>query len=244
MSIITRYSTRAALVTLMVSVLLISLCPTVLEAQTALSSGDATKKRVKGLDDPDFVGKWDFQKPGDFGGWNPLQAAGGFEVSQGVVHVNANSQRPSLDLRGPYNADDISLIEIRIRGEKIERETATNSDLGMAGANKRIRARPALYKGTRFYFTRSEKENYDAEYSFELTLPLDGKFHILTINPHELESWNGLLEKIRFDVGDFPNQYELDYIYFHRKEAAKKQGDSRSDKSVSKVGAISVESKK
>jgi hypothetical protein len=244
MLIITSYITRTALVVLIVSALLICLCPAVLEAQTAISAGDTVKKKVKGLDDPDFVGKWDFQNPGNFEEWNPLQAAGGFEVREGLVAVTANSQRPCLDLNGPYSADDISSIEIRIRGMKVERATATNSGSAMGGSHERMRILPSLYLGTRLYFTNTAKEKYDAEKSIEISLPLDGKFHVLTINPQDHASWKGLLEKIRLDIGDFPNRYELDYVYFHRKEAAGKKGDSRGDKSASRIGAASVESKK
>jgi len=128
----------------------------------------------------------------------------------------------------------------------VEREIPEGSaGTAMGGANKRVRILPQLYQGTRLYFTRSAKEKFDAPNSIEFQVPYDDKFHVLTIYPHDHPSWDGLIHKIRLDIGDFPNQYELDSIYFHRKASAKKKGQAEGkDKTITRVGTVSVESKK
>lgn len=229
---IIRPFTHKALIAL-TAALLLSICPAAAQAQQA-----------KGLDDPDFVGKWDFDQPGDYGPWKPLQAAHVFESRNGVVFVTATSMRPCLDLDGPYAAGDIESIEIRVRGHLVEQNSSGSSDNAMGGTSERVRVQPKLYRGTRLYFTRSPQEKYNAESSIEFPLPLDGKFHVLTINPHEHASWKGMIQKIRFDVGDFPHNYELDYIYFHRKASPETGGTTGEKKAVSRVGAISMESEK
>lgn len=239
---ITRHIPRTALVALAVSALLLAICPGDLQAQQAHSAGEASKRPPKGLDDPDFVGKWDFQVPGDFGSWKPLQASI-FEISDGLVYVNAKSKRPCLDLSGPYSAEQISAIEVRMRGVEVKRETppSGSADGAIGGANQRMRVLPQLYQGTRIYFTHSAKQKYDPENSIEFQLPLDGKFHVLTIAPGDHPSWKGSLQKIRFDLGDFPHQYELDYIYFHRAQTGKKKGEANGEKTASRVGALTTE---
>jgi hypothetical protein len=238
---ITSFIPRTALVALAVSALLIALCPTALQAQQATTTGEASKRGAKGLDDPDFIGKWGFDGPEKFGPWKPLQASI-FQIQAGVVHVDAKSKRPCLDLAGPYSAEQIGAIEIRIRGVEKEKPNASGSSgNAVGGANERVRILPQLYQGTRIYFTHQSKEKYDAEKSLAFEFPLDGKFHVVTITPGENPFWKGLLKKIRFDLGDFPHHYELDYIYFHRAQTGKKKGDAKGDKASGRVGAISTE---
>jgi hypothetical protein len=196
---------------------------------------------VKGLDDPAYIGKWDFEEPGSFGDWKALQP-GTFDVDGGTVSVTAKSNRPCLDLTGPYSAEQISVIEVRIRGVEVQRNTEAGSGGGaMGGAGGRTRILPQLYKGTRIYFTRSASEKYDAENSIALDLPLDGKFHVLTITPADHPNWKGTLKKIRFDLGDFPHHYELDYIYFHRTPTSGGKDGASDDKAAGRAGAISTE---
>jgi len=234
-----------ALVAVTVLALLLSSPPALLHAQQVISAdGGTIKGGVKGLDDPEYVGKWDFTRDGRYDGWRPLQAAGGFTSSNGLVATEAKSQRPCLDLFGPYSAEQISVIEIRMRGVAVERETPAGDESSMIrGANDRVRVLPSLYKGTRLYFTTQKKESFNAEKSIDIPLVPDGKFHIFTIKPGEHENWEGLIQKIRLDLGDFPNYYELDYIHFHRVETRAK-GAVKGGKSLAKAGATSTETKK
>lgn len=241
--IITRHLAATAVIAL-TAALLITLCPVTAQAQQAISAGDAQIQRTKGLNDPDFVGKWDFNQPEGFGAWKPMQSASLFELRNGVILVTAKSQRPCLDLKGPYAADEIGSIEIRLRARLVERETPDGSaGAAMQGANKRVRVLPAVYQGTRIYFTRSAKEKFDAANSIEFEVQYDDQYHVLTIYPHDHPAWDGLIQKIRLDIGDFPNHYELDSIYFHRKASTKKKSQVEGkDKTITRVGAVSVES--
>jgi len=90
--------------------LLITLCPVTAQAQQAISAGDAKIQQTKGLSDPDFVGKWDFNQPEGFGPWKPMQSASLFELRNGMIFVTSKSQRPCLDLKGPYAASEIGSI--------------------------------------------------------------------------------------------------------------------------------------
>jgi hypothetical protein len=163
-----------------------------------------------------FAARWDFDKPGDLGGWTPLRGAGTYDAGGDVLAVTAKSMRPCLDLHRPFAADDIVSIEVRIRGIRVERETPGGSAGAMAPGGNRVRVRPEVYQGTRLYFARSKQAKFDISSSLELDLPLDGEFHVISIDPRHHASWRGTIEKLRFDVGDFPHSYELDYIHFRR----------------------------
>jgi len=184
------------------------------------AAGAAPERATPGADDPDYVGKWDFEQPGAYDGWKPLQKKGVFYPVGDLVKVTAQSKRPCLDLTGSYSAASISVIEIRIRGILLEREKPEGSSpSSMGDMGGRVRVVPGLYRGSRLYFTRAAGEKYDEARSFELVFPLDGAFHVLTITPGEDPAWQGLIKKFRLDIGDFPNRYELDYIHFRRHAA-------------------------
>lgn len=234
-----------ALITVTAIALLLSCPADLVHAQQVISAGGGTVKGgMKGLDDPEYVGKWDFNTDGSFDGWHPLQAAGAFSVSNGRVSTEAKSQRPCLDLPGPYDGDQIAVIEIRMRGVAVKRETSAEAgNPAMSGASSRVRVLPEVYRGTRIYFTTNKKENFDAGKSIEIPLVPDGQFHVFNIKPAMHEAWTGPIEKIRLDLGDFPNYYELDYIHFHRAKASGK-GVVKGGKSLSQAGAASTETKK
>jgi hypothetical protein len=204
-----------------------------LPAQQAISGKDSAPVKVKDLGDPEFVGKWTFDKAGSYDGWVIMPGAAAYSVTAGVCKIEAKTQRPVLDLKGPYKTVDIASVEIRMRCVEQQSPAAAAGAEGgegaVGGAHSRTRVRP-VYRGSRLYWATQTNADFDPSSSVEFHPACDGKFAVLTIDPTTHPNWKGLIYKFRLDVGDFPNHYEVDSISFRRtihpeKGAAKRSAD-------------------
>lgn len=165
----------------------------VLEDEMYIIVGDINDVRSKIYDihaNRTVKDTWDFDNTDNFNEmWYAQQQISDFKIAGGYLTMNSTGNDPYILLMHSLgiNASEYTTLEIKMY-----------VDSGSIGA---------------IYFTTADDPYFGEDK--KITFPLQpGSFATYILNLSEIQTWHGIIDKIRFDPTDTQSHIEIDYIKF------------------------------
>ena len=157
-------------------------------AANVITQADTGEGTISAPTEPDALGTFNFNTPGDTQGWSAGGNMTGASVSGGVFSFRSTGTDPTMTYRGNIDAAQFPIVNVRVKNQ------SNGSKLQM-------------------YFATTESPSLSESQSVSVTMEPNGdEFVDLALQMSENDAWKGTVTQLRLDPTDSTGKMEIEYI--------------------------------